>query len=143
MDWLPNRVRFWRWISHATAFNCCADRANHRRCTRWDCAHYVHADLRGALFVSVGKNVFTNQLLSELLQEAKGFDANVILKLGATTLKTAVPPEYLPGVLVTCNRALTETWYVSVAMSCLTGIGAATLEWKSVKGRKIEMGVGA
>lgn len=97
----------------------------------------------GALFVSVAQNVFQNRLLSGLVQEAQGFDPSAILRLGATTLKTAVPPEYLPGVLVAYNRALTQTWYVSVAMSCLTGIGAASLEWKSVKGKKIETGMAA
>ncbi|ERF75088.1 hypothetical protein EPUS_04870 [Endocarpon pusillum Z07020] len=97
----------------------------------------------GALFVSVGQNVFQNRLMSGLLQEARGFDPSAILRLGATTLKTAIPPEYLPGVLVAYNRALTQTWYVSVAMACLTGIGAASLEWKSVKGKKIETGMAA
>lgn len=94
----------------------------------------------GALFVSVGQNVFTNRLQAGLMQEAKGFDASMILKLGATTLKSAVPAQYLPGVLVAYNRALTQTWYVSVAMACLTLFGTAALEWKSVKGKKIEMG---
>jgi hypothetical protein len=97
----------------------------------------------GALFVSVGQNVFTNRLLAGLLEEAKGFDPTQILRLGATTLKQAVPQEFLPGVLVAYNRALTQTWYVSVALSCLTVIGTAGLEWKSVKGKKIEMGAAA
>ena len=97
----------------------------------------------GALFVSVGQNVFTNRLLSGLIKEAQGFDPLMILRLGATTLKTAVPSEFLPGVLVAYNQALTQTWYVSVAMACLTGIGAVTLEWKSVKGKKIDVSPGA
>lgn len=97
----------------------------------------------GALFVSVGQNVFQNRLLSGLLQQASGFDPSLILKTGATTLKTAVPAEFLPGVLVAYNDALTQTWYVSVAMACLTGIGSAFLEWKSVKGKKIETGMAA
>lgn len=97
----------------------------------------------GALFVSVAQNVFTNRLISGLMQEAEGFDASMILKLGATTLKTAVPPQFLPGVLVAYNRALAQTWYVSVAMACLTVFGTAALEWKSVKGKKVEMGPGA
>jgi hypothetical protein len=94
----------------------------------------------GALFVSVAQNVFTNRLTTGLIQEAKGFDPSMVLRLGATTLKNAVPAEFLPGVLVAYNKALTETWYVSVAMACLTLIGAVSLEWKSVKGKKIEMG---
>jgi hypothetical protein len=93
----------------------------------------------GALFVSVAQNVFTNRLVSGLLEEAQGFDPSMILRLGATTLKTAVPPEFLPGVVLAYNRALTQTWYVAVAMSCLTVIGSLALEWKSVKGKKIEV----
>lgn len=94
----------------------------------------------GALFVSVAQNVFTNRLLTGLLQEAQGFDPAMILRFGATTLKDAVPSQFLPGVLVAYNDALTSTWYVSVAMACLSGIGAASLEWRSVKGKKIEIG---
>ena len=97
----------------------------------------------GALFVSVGQNVFANRLSAGLLLEASGIDPAIILRSGATTLKQAVPQEFLPGVLIAYNRALTETWYVSVAMACLTVIGTAGLEWKSVKGKKIEMGVAA
>jgi hypothetical protein len=97
----------------------------------------------GALFVSVAQNVFTNRLLAGLMEVAQGFDANLILKLGATSLTEAVPEQFLPGVLVAYNRALTQTWYVSVAMACLTALGTAGLEWKSVKGKKIEMGAGA
>jgi hypothetical protein len=96
----------------------------------------------GALFVSVGQNVFTNRLLTGLRQEAPGFDASTILQLGATTLKKAVPEQFLPGVLVAYNKALTETWYVSVAMACLTVFGTVALEWKSVKGKKIEAAMG-
>jgi hypothetical protein len=92
----------------------------------------------GALFVSVSQNVFTNRLVSGLLEEARGFDSSMILRLGATTLKKAVPPEYLPGVLLAYNRALTQTFYVAVAMSCLTVIGSLSLEWKSVKEKKVE-----
>jgi hypothetical protein len=92
----------------------------------------------GALFVSVSQNVFTNRLVSGLLEEARGFDSSMILRLGATTLKKAVPPEYLPGVLIAYNRALTQTFYVAVAMSCLTVIGSLSLEWKSVKEKKVE-----
>lgn len=94
----------------------------------------------GALFVSVAQNVFTNRLVSGLLKEARGFDASMILRLGATSLKKAVPPEFLPGVILAYNRALTQTWYVAVAMSCLTVIGSLAMEWKSVKGKKIETG---
>ena len=97
----------------------------------------------GALFVSVGQNVFANRLLAGLSETASGFDPTLILRLGATTIKSAVPAEFLPGVLVAYNRALTQTWYVSLAMSLFSILGTAALEWKSVKGKKIDAGMAA
>lgn len=97
----------------------------------------------GALFVSVGQNVFTNRLLAGLKDSAPGIDPQLILRIGATTIKKAVPPNFLPGVLIAYNRALTQTFYVSVAMSALSVIGVACLEWRSVKGKKIEAVGGA
>ena len=32
----------------------------------------------------------------------------------------------------------TQTWYVSVAMACATVFGVVWIEWKSVKGKKLE-----
>ena len=90
----------------------------------------------GALFLSVGQNVFTNNLLTGLLKEAPDFDAEMILRLGAMTLKNAVSERFLPGVLEAYNSALRETFNVSLVLGCLTGLGAMCLEWKSVKGPK-------
>ncbi|RMD41907.1 hypothetical protein DV735_g3200, partial [Chaetothyriales sp. CBS 134920] len=90
----------------------------------------------GALFVSVAQNVFNNRLVSELVEDAKGLDPSIILHVGATSLADAIPAEFLPGVREAYNTALTETFYISVAMVCLSAIGAAFVEWKSVKGMK-------
>jgi hypothetical protein len=46
-------------------------------------------------------------------------------------------------VQVAYNRAIVQTWYVSVALACMTVVGAAFIEWKSVKGKKIEAVGGA
>ncbi|KAF2834088.1 MFS general substrate transporter [Patellaria atrata CBS 101060] len=100
--------------------------------------------LGGALFISVGQNVFQNQLAKNLLKEAiPGFDPALVLQTGATELKDAIASEFLPFALKAYNDALTQTWYVSVAMSAISIIGASVVEWKSVKGKKIEMGGGA
>ncbi|KAF3481676.1 uncharacterized protein GIQ15_04435 [Arthroderma uncinatum] len=96
--------------------------------------------LGGALFVSVAQNVFTNKLVSGVVEAAPGLDASLVLRVGATQLKTMIPPQFLDGVQIAYNNALTNTWYVSVALAALTIIGAAGMEWKSVKGKKIEAG---
>ena len=61
-----------------------------------------------------------------------------MLKTGATSLRNAVDSDSLEGVLVAYNDALTHTYYVSVAMASLSIIGALGMEWKSVKGKKLE-----
>ena len=94
----------------------------------------------GALMVSVAQNVFNNRLIEQLGNLArsgvKGVDPEIILHIGATSLKKAIPPNVLPLVQEAYNTALTETWYIAVAMVCIGAIGAVFVEWKSVKGMK-------
>jgi len=94
--------------------------------------------LGGSLFVSVGQNVFQNQLLKNLRVAVPEFSASIVLKTGATYLKDTVPPQYISRVLVAYNAALTQTWYVSVAMGSLSVIGALFMEWKSMKENKVQ-----
>ena len=61
-----------------------------------------------------------------------------MLSTGATSLQSAVDPQSLEGVLVAYNDALTHAYYVSVAMAALSIVGALGMEWKSVKGKKME-----
>ncbi|KAK5195755.1 hypothetical protein LTR99_002280 [Exophiala xenobiotica] len=90
----------------------------------------------GALFVSVAQNVFNNRLISELPTYAPGVDPEIVVHAGATSLATQIPPRFLEGVQFAYNIALTDTWYISVAMASLSIIGAIFVEWKSVKGMK-------
>jgi hypothetical protein len=99
--------------------------------------------LGGALMVSVGQNVFTNQLVKNLLKTVPDLDSTIVLKTGATELQHQIPQQFYQGVLVAYNKALTETFYVPLALSILAGVGAAAIQWKSVKGKKIEAVGGA
>ena len=94
--------------------------------------------LGGALFISVAQNIFTNRLVSNLLEKVPTLDPSIVLKTGATSLKGAVNAALLPDVLLAYNDALTQTFYVSLAVAALSIFGAAGIEWKSVKGKKIE-----
>lgn len=95
--------------------------------------------LGGALFISVGQNVFTNQLIKNLHNVVPELDAGFVLTVGATELKNQIQANFLPGVLSAYNLALTQTFYVSVATGAISIVGAAFVEWKSMKGKKIEM----
>lgn len=97
--------------------------------------------LGGALFISVGQNIFTNRLLSNLHNSVSNIPVSLVLKTGATSLKGKIAMDYpdsVGGVLAAYNDALTQTYYVSVALACLSIIGALGMEWKSVKAKKTE-----
>lgn len=93
--------------------------------------------LGGSIFVQVAQNVFTNQLSKEI--QGAGLDAGIVLGVGATELRDSVPAVHLPEVLVAYSKALTNTWYVSVAMAVISLIPALFVPWKSVKDKKVEM----
>lgn len=94
----------------------------------------------GALFISVAQSVFTNQLVSNVAAaHIEGLDPAVVVNTGATQIRNLIPPQFLPAVLTAYNTAVTRTFYVSVAMACISIVGAAFVRWNSVKGKKIEM----
>ena len=97
--------------------------------------------LGGALFISVGQNIFTNRLLINLANTVPNIPEGLVLATGATSLRDAVTqidPNSLTRVLVAYNDAIDQTFYVSLAMACLSIIGALGMEWRSVKGKKME-----
>lgn len=95
--------------------------------------------LGGAIFVSVGQNVFQNQLVKNLAQYAPDEDAAKLISAGATMLRTVVSGDALHRVLIAWNAAVMQTFYVSVAMGALSLVGPIFVEWLSVKGKKIEV----
>ncbi|KAF1953927.1 MFS transporter [Byssothecium circinans] len=96
--------------------------------------------LGGALFISVGQNVFTNQLIKNLASVVPDMNPQLVLSAGATGIKSVVPQQFLGGVLVAYNKTLTQTFYVSVATAALSILGASVVQWKSMKGKDIQMG---
>lgn len=95
--------------------------------------------LGGALFVSIGQNTFSNKLVQGLAKYAPSIDPKVVLSLGATSLQSGVEKSVLPGVLKAYNDALTHSFLVAAIMAAATIVGSLAIEWKSVKGKKLEM----
>jgi hypothetical protein len=96
--------------------------------------------LFGALAVSIGQDVLTNQLVTNLKSQLPNMDPSVVTAAGATAFRTFVSAEDLPKVLTAYNISLTNVFYVPVGLACLSLVGALTIEWRSVKGKKVEIG---
>lgn len=88
--------------------------------------------LGGAVFISVGNNIFDSRLAHNLAK-IPGIDIGSVVATGATELKNMVSPSLLPQVLLAYNDALRATFYLVTGMTCLTIFGSLSMEWKSVK----------
>lgn len=87
--------------------------------------------LGAAVFVAVGENVLGNQLVQRL-SGIPGFDSSLITTSGATSLLSSLPANALETALGAYNEALRKVFQVGLIVSCLTVLGTATLEWRSV-----------
>jgi hypothetical protein len=94
--------------------------------------------MSGAIFIAVGQAVLQNKLLQNLEATfpSLDLDASRISTVGATQLRSLVPPQDLQGVLIAYNSALTRVFTVAVVMSSLTLIGSLGIEWKNIKKAK-------
>ncbi|KAF3768067.1 putative MFS aflatoxin efflux pump [Cryphonectria parasitica EP155] len=96
-------------------------------------AFMVFSQLLGStIFVSVGENVLSTQLLKRLSGVA-GIDASLITTSGATGLLASVPASLREKVLVSYNEALRVVFLIGLVVCCLAVLGLAAMEWKSVK----------
>jgi hypothetical protein len=83
-------------------------------------------------------------LVEGLATYAPGVDVKLILNIGATSIQSAVPPEYREGVTIAYNNALDLAYTVATAMAAISILGAVFVEWRSVKGnKKTEMAIAA
>ncbi|KAF4943258.1 hypothetical protein FGADI_13528 [Fusarium gaditjirri] len=88
--------------------------------------------LGGAISISAAQSIFGN-LLGHKISQTVGESSNILTQVGATDLKGVVDPRFYDRVLEAYNDALTETWYLSVALAALSIVGVIRMEWKSVK----------
>lgn len=100
--------------------------------------------LGGALFISVGQNLFSNSLIKGLeATNIPGIDPHAVINMGATSLKNMFNSDQLPLVLSAYNGALVKTYYAAMAMAIFGFFASFGVEWVSVKGKKIEVAPGA
>lgn len=101
-----------------------------------------HQSLGGALFVSAGQTVFNDRLALAIAKYAPAENVQAIMAAGAAGFRDMVGPESLSGIIHAFNEALNYTFYVAAGTASATIIGAVFMEWKSVKGKNVEMSGG-
>ncbi|KAK2048579.1 major facilitator superfamily transporter [Colletotrichum somersetense] len=87
--------------------------------------------LGGAVFISVGQNVLNNELVKRI-RGLPGLEGVDLKGSGATTL-TQLPATVRGPVLEAYNDALRVVFVVGLVLVCSAMVGAAGMEWKSVK----------
>ncbi|KAL8711729.1 MAG: hypothetical protein Q9220_003900 [cf. Caloplaca sp. 1 TL-2023] len=86
-----------------------------------------------AVFVTYAQTIFTRRLTADLGKYAPSLDAKALSTMGLKDLKSHVGEENLEGALLGYDKAVTQTFYLPLALSCATMLGSLGMEWRSVK----------
>jgi len=90
----------------------------------------------GAVCIAISQSVLNNKLASGLVGIPGLPNAADIVRMGATSIRGAVAPQYLDAVLVAYNNALVGVFYVALALAIATIPCEMLLEWKNLKSAK-------
>ena len=88
--------------------------------------------LGGAIFLAVGQNLFSRQLVQQLSGIA-GLDTQAIIDTGATELRKIVPASEIDNVISAYSYSLTRVFIIAAALSACMIFGAVCQEWRSIK----------
>ena len=90
--------------------------------------------LGGSVFVSAANNVLNNSLVQNLAAlNITNIDPEAVVTAGATRFRSLIPAQFISPAIDAYNEAVTKTFQVALILSCLSVLGAAGMEWKSVK----------
>ncbi|KAI1757173.1 MFS general substrate transporter [Xylaria castorea] len=87
--------------------------------------------LGGGIFTSVGQNLLSTYLVSNL--HIPGLTADQITNEGATELLTSVPPQYQETVKIVYNQAIAQIFRCAMGVALVAVVAALFMEWKNVK----------
>lgn len=89
-----------------------------------------------ALSVSLAQSLFSSRLISTLKVYAPDISSDAMKTMGLSDIKNLVPASELQEALLGYNEAITQTFYLSVGLTCLTMVGSLSMEWRSVKEKR-------
>jgi hypothetical protein len=99
--------------------------------------------LGGAVFVSVGNNIFNNHLISGIrAANIPGLLPEAVIATGATELRDLVDAAHLGVLLTKYMDALVQVYRVGLIVSCISIVGALGMEWINVRGQELNAAAG-
>ncbi|KAH7313649.1 major facilitator superfamily transporter [Stachybotrys elegans] len=91
----------------------------------------------GAVFVSVGNNIFQNEMVRlAKTHNITGVDVREVVGAGATAFRDLVRPEILPEFIHIYNEALQQVFYSVIPLVGLALVSSFFFEWRSIKVKK-------
>jgi hypothetical protein len=91
-------------------------------------------NMGASLFVTAGNNVMDNQLHQGFEELAiPGIRVHELVEAGAISFRSMVPSDYLGRAVDIYVDTLQHTYQLGLIVSCIAIIGAACLEWKTLK----------
>ncbi|KJZ73747.1 hypothetical protein HIM_06865 [Hirsutella minnesotensis 3608] len=88
--------------------------------------------LGGTIFVSISQTLFSNGLRELLIQRLTQVNTDTLMEIGATELRSKLDARLLPTVVSCYNDALKRVWWMLLALSLCSLVGAAGVEWRNV-----------
>lgn len=89
-----------------------------------------------ALTLSISQTVFTGRLVADLKKAVPSANASSIEHMGLTNLRSAYQNSSLSNVLQGVDKALSQTWYIAVGLTCLSIVGSLSVGWRSIKQKR-------
>ena len=72
------------------------------------------------------------------MESHPGFDPSQLVNLDVLQLREFFGAKYADAVIVAFNDALNSVFQVRMIIACLALVAALLVEWKSIKGMKME-----
>ena len=88
--------------------------------------------LGSSIALAMSQAVFATRLKRSILLQLPGVDPDVIRSAGATDLRTLLPSELYEQELQLVNKALIQSWYISVVLAGLSVFLVLGFKWKKM-----------
>ncbi|KAE8152819.1 hypothetical protein BDV25DRAFT_137495 [Aspergillus avenaceus] len=86
-----------------------------------------------AVFVAIAQVIFMNKLAINFSNVVPGLNPETIESYGLFEIVGHTPPDKRKEVFARVGNSLTETWYLTVGLTCATMLSSLFMEWRSAK----------